>query len=137
VSDAVRRGFDSAGAPIVSAGQELEAFVIVVALTLALVLALVPLVPWLFVYLPWRLDRVRRLRAAHRAMRRPGAEPLGAAAVDQILATRALNRLDWGTLLEYTPDPVGDWQAGRFAALARAEHESGGLRRGGSELPTG
>jgi hypothetical protein len=129
-SDAVRNGFAGAGSPIVSAGGELETFVIVVAATLALVLLLVPLVPWLLVYVPWRLERAERVRAAHRVIRRPGSDaPVAPAAVDRVLAGRALNRLEWSTILEYTPDPIGDWEAGRFADLARAEYESGGLRR--------
>ena len=31
-------------------------------------------------------------------------------AVERVLAARALNRLDWEMLLEYTPDPIGDWE---------------------------
>ncbi|HVL54468.1 MAG TPA: hypothetical protein VM344_09440 [Vitreimonas sp.] len=127
VSDAIRQGFDGAGSPIVSAGREIESLVIAIATTLAIVLVLVPLIPWLTRYLPWRVDRVRRTRAAHRAIRRA---PSGAsvARVERVLAGRALNRLDWVTLLEYTPDPIGDWEAGRFSGLARAEYESAGLR---------
>jgi hypothetical protein len=41
---------------------------------------------------------------------------------------RAFTRLDYSTLLEYTPDPLGDWAAGRHDGLARAELASEGLR---------
>jgi hypothetical protein len=37
-------------------------------------------------------------------------------------------RLDYSTLLEYTPDPLGDWAGGRHDRLARAELASVGLR---------
>ena len=128
-ASAVRGGFDGAGEPIVAAGRDLETFVIVVAVTLALVLLLVPLIPWLSRYLPWRLERARRLRAAHQAIRRPAATGgLDREGVERVLAGRALNRLDWPTLLDYTPDPIGDWTSGRFDRLARAELEGAGLR---------
>jgi hypothetical protein len=40
---------------------------------------------------------------------------------------RAITSLDYPTLLEYTPDPLGDWAAGRHDRLARAELASVGL----------
>ncbi len=134
VSGAARGGFDAAGAPIVDAGNELEAFVIVIAATLALILLLVPLIPWLSRYVPWRLERLHRTRAAHRAIRRAPTEATSAG-IERVLAGRALNRLEWTTLLEYTPDPIGDWERGTFARLALAEYESAGLRP--SRLPPG
>jgi hypothetical protein len=131
VSDAVRSSFDGAAVPIVEAGRELETFVIVVAATLGLVLLLVPLIPWLSRYLPWRLERVRRLHAGERAIRRspilarPGANQQD---VDRVLAGRALQRMEWSDLLDYTPDPIGDWTTGNYDRLARAEYEAAGLR---------
>jgi len=127
--DAVRGGFEGAGAPIVAAGRDLETLVIVVAATLGLVVLLIPLIPWLSRYIPWRLERVQRLRAAHAAIRRPRAgDRLADDGLDRVLAGRALNRLDWPTLMDYTPDPIGDWTSGRFDRLARAEYEEAGLR---------
>ena len=41
---------------------------------------------------------------------------------------RAVSRLDYATLLEYSDDPIGDWVAGRHDRLARAELASVGLR---------
>jgi hypothetical protein len=41
---------------------------------------------------------------------------------------RAVTRLDYSTLLEFTPDPIGDWASGRHDRLARAELASVGLR---------
>jgi hypothetical protein len=93
---------------------------------LAVLLALVTIAPWLTRYLPWRLERLGRLRAAHRAVRT--APALSDATVQEVLALRAITRLDYRTLLDFTPDPLGDWAAGRHDRLARAEMASVGLR---------
>ncbi|MGH2484180.1 MAG: hypothetical protein ACRDE9_06965, partial [Candidatus Limnocylindria bacterium] len=83
--------------------------------------------PWLNRYLPWRVSRLRRLRAAQRVVRRP---PIGleAGQVEHLLASRALHRLEYDELLEFSPDPFGDWVAGRYDRLARAELAEVGLR---------
>ena len=114
------------GRPLADFGTQLEEFIVVVAVTLALLLALVTLVPWLNRYLPWRWGRLHRVRAAHRAIRKaPGtATP----SIERVLAMRAVTRLDYATLLGYTPDPLGDWASGRHDRLARAELASVGLR---------
>jgi hypothetical protein len=44
------------------------------------------------------------------------------------LATRAINRLSYPDLLEHTPDPFGDFAAGRFDRLVKAELASVGLQ---------
>jgi hypothetical protein len=49
-------------------------------------------------------------------------------AMQQVLATRAINRLPYDDLLEHTTDPIGDYAAGRYERLARAELASVGLR---------
>jgi hypothetical protein len=48
--------------------------------------------------------------------------------VEKTLAMRAVTRLDYAELLDYTPDPFGDWVSGRHDRLARAELASVGLR---------
>jgi hypothetical protein len=126
VRDITRDTFAGAGRPLSDFGTELEQFIFVVAIVLALLLALVTIAPWLYRYLPWRWGRVRRVRAAHRAIRT--APYVGDAKVQQTLAMRAVARLDFSTLLEYTPDPLGDWTNGRHDRLARAELASAGLR---------
>ena len=124
--DMARTVFARTGAPLSDFGTELEQFIFVVAIVLALLLALVTLAPWLYRYLPWRWGRVRSVRAAHRAIRTmPGMADLS---VERALAMRAVTRLDYATLLEYTPDPLGDWTNGRLDRLARAELASVGLR---------
>jgi hypothetical protein len=124
--DAARNVFAGAGGPLSDFGTELEQFIFVVAIVLALLLALVTLAPWLYRYLPWRWSRLRSVRAAHLAIRTmPGMADLS---VERALAMRAVSRLDYATLLQYTPDPLGDWTNGRNDRLARAELASEGLR---------
>ena len=69
VRDIARDAIGGAGRPLSEFGTELEQFIFVVAIVLALLLALVTLGPWLSRYLPWRWARLRRVRAAHRAIR--------------------------------------------------------------------
>jgi len=126
VRDIARDAIGGAGRPLSEFGTELEQFIFVVAIVLALLLALVTLGPWLTRYLPWRWARLRRVRAAHRAIRTaPGR---GASGIERSLAMRAVTRLDYADLLEFTPDPLGDWVSGRHDRLARAELASVGLR---------
>jgi len=126
IRDIVRDAFGGAGRPLSDFGTELEQFILVVAAVLALLLAIVTLGPWLTRYLPWRAARLRRVRAAHRVIRT--APHVGEGYVERTLAMRAVTRLDYTTLLEFTPDPFGDWSTGRFERLARAELASVGLR---------
>jgi hypothetical protein len=130
VSGLVRDALAGAGQPLSTFGSEVEAFVLIVAAAIALLLALITLVPWLSRYLPWRWGRLRRVRAAHQALRRP--TELSDPEIEQILAMRAVTRLDYPTLLEFSPDPIGDWAAGRHDRLARAELASVGLRPRGA-----
>ena len=126
LQDAAQRAFAGAGVPLSDFGTGIEEFILLVATVLALLLALATLVPWLTRYVPWRWERLRRLRAAHRAIRRAPSVPVEQ--VQATLAMRAVTRLDYATLLEYSDDPIGDWVAGRHDRLARAELASVGLR---------
>ncbi len=126
IRDIARDAFGGAGRPLSDFGTQLEQFIFVVAIVLALLLALVTIEPWLVRYLPWRWERLRHVRAAHRAIRT--APHLADASVERALAMRAVTRLDYSTLLQYTPDPLGDWVNGRHDRLARAELASVGLR---------
>jgi hypothetical protein len=117
--------FAAGGQPISDLGTGLEEFITIVALVLTLLLAIVTLGPWLIRYIPWRRERLRMVRSAHRAIRKA---PDTDAGIERTLAMRAMARLDYATLLDYTPDPLGDWVSGRHDRLARAEMESVGLR---------
>jgi hypothetical protein len=123
--DLANGAFAAGGQPMSALGTELEQFVIIVSVVLALLLALVTIGPWLIRYLPWRWNRLQRVRSAHRAIRRAPATDAG---IEKTLAMRAMARLDYAELLDFTPDPVGDWVSGRHDRLARAEMASVGLR---------
>ena len=124
--DITSAAFAGAGQPLAEFGTELEQFIIVVSIVMAALLALVTIAPWLVRYLPWRLERLRRIRTAHRAIRR--APQVADAAIERTLALRAITRMTYEELLDYTPDPIGDWSRGRNDRLARAELASVGLR---------
>ena len=126
LQDASTNLFRDAGEPFIDFGGQLEQFILMLAVVLALIVLAVPVVPWLSRYLPWRTERLARLRAAHRVIRSPD---LPEAVMERLLASRALHRLPFETLLDYSPDPFGDFASGRHDRLARAELASAGLRR--------
>ena len=124
--DVARDAFAGAGMPIADFGTSIEQFILIVAAVLALLLVLVTIVPWLQRYLPWRWERLTRMRAGHRTIR--AAPGIARERIDEVLAMRAVARLDFPTLLSFTPDPLGDFASGRYDRLARAELASVGLR---------
>jgi hypothetical protein len=124
--DAATSVLAGVGRPFVDFGTDVEGFILVVSTIVALGVAAIPIVPWLSRYLPWRLERLTRVRAAHRVIRR--AHDLADPVIERLLASRALHRLSYEALLEYTPDPFGDFAEGRHDRLARAELASVGLR---------
>ena len=125
VRDITSGAFAAGGQPLSALGTELEQFITIVSVVLALLLALVTLGPWLIRYLPWRWARLQRVRSAHRAIRKA---PETDAGIEATLAMRAITRLEYSMLLDFTPDPVGDWTKGRHDRLAKAELASVGLR---------
>jgi hypothetical protein len=130
-ADGIRGALAGAGAPLITFGTDLERLLLVVSALLGLLLVAVAVVPWLNRYLPWRIAKWRRLNAASRAIRGPRrgrAEAIPDATLTSLLASRAIHRLEYDELLEFTPDPFGDWIAGRHERLARAELDRVGLR---------
>ena len=127
VKDLTRSAFGVAGEPFVFVGRELEQLLLIIAALLGLLVLAVTLVPWLTRYVPWRARRLFELRTAHRAIR-VAHRDVSDAAVERLLASRALHRLSYSELLEHTPDPLGDFIRGRYKRLAQAELESVGLR---------
>ena len=130
-ADGIRTGFSAAADPMIRFGGDLERLLIIIAALLGLLLAAAALVPWLNRYLPWRIAAWRRLNAGARVIRRrrfARSAPIAKAELERILASRALHRLEYDELLEFTPDPFGDWVAGRHERLARAELDQVGLR---------
>jgi hypothetical protein len=126
----VRGALAGAGAPLITFGTDLERLLLVISGLLGLLLVAAAVVPWLNRYLPWRVAKWRRLNAAARAIRGPkrATDRLPAAEMETLLASRALHRLEYDELLEFTPDPFGDWAAGRHRRLAQAELDRVGLR---------
>jgi hypothetical protein len=126
LGDTARDAFAGVGQPLSGFGTDVERFILAVSVVLALILSLVVIGPWLSRYLPWRWRRLRRLRAAHRAIRSP--QVANDPNIERALAMRAVPRLEYSPLLDYTPDQLGDWAHGRHDRLARAELASVGLR---------
>jgi hypothetical protein len=130
-ADGIRAGFAAAADPMIRFGGDLERLLIIIAALLGLLLAAAAVIPWLNRYLPWRIATWRRLNAGARVIRRrrfARSTPIAEADLERILASRALHRLEYDELLEFTPDPFGDWVAGRHERLARAELDRVGLR---------
>jgi hypothetical protein len=126
IGDLSRSGFEAAGDPFIYVGGELASLLILIAGLLGALVLAVTLIPWLTRYLPWRARRLAELRHAHRAIR--GSAPgVSTAEMDRFLAVRALNRLPYEDLLARSPDPFGDFAAGRYDRLAAAELASVGL----------
>jgi hypothetical protein len=127
----VREGFSAAAEPLIRSGGDLERLLTIMAALLGLLLVAVAVIPWLNRYLPWRIATWRRLNAGARVIRRrriAQSSPIRRRDIERILASRALHRLEYDELLEFTPDPFGDWVADRHGALARAELDRVGLR---------
>ena len=120
--------FRTAGEPLIYVGSQLVELFLFIAMLLGILVVAVALIPWLSRYLPWRAKRLADLRAAHRAIRRAPRRDASPAAIERLLASRALHRLSYPELLAETPDPLGDFVAGRYDRLARAELASVGLR---------
>jgi len=127
----VRGALAGAGDPLITFGTDLERLLLVISALLGLLLVATAVVPWLNRYLPWRLAKWRRLNAAATAIhgsRSTSRKLILATEIETLLASRALHRLEYDELLEFTPDPFGDWLAGRHERLAEAELDRVGLR---------
>jgi hypothetical protein len=131
-ADGIRDAFSAAGQPVVEFGSDLERLLLIIAGLLGAIVVAIAVVPWLNRYLPWRVARLRRLNAGARVLRSAAlldASPISTVEVERMLASRALHRLEYAELLEFTPDPFGDWSSGRLDRLVQAELEVIGLGR--------
>lgn len=127
VRDLATTVFHAAGQPLIFVGSSLEQLILLIARLLGLLVVAVMLIPWLSRYVPWRAGRLTDMRAAHRAIRRAPVDVTDSE-LQRLLASRALHRLSYAELLSETPDPLGDFAAGRYDRLVRAELASVGLR---------
>lgn len=95
---------------------------------IALVVGVLPTVPPLLLYLPWRAGRRREVEAIAAALRDRSEDT----DLEEHLARRAVERLPFDALVAITPTPWRDLEEGRFRLLANAELTRLGLaRRGG------
>jgi hypothetical protein len=127
IDDLTTQAFGAAGQPFIQVGHELEDLLLFIARLLAVIVVGVMLGPWLTRYVPWRASRLATVRAAHFAIR---TAPRHASdrQIQHILATRAISRMSYQELLEHSSDPFGDYAAGQYERLARAELASVGLK---------
>jgi hypothetical protein len=127
IDDLATQAFGAAGQPFIQVGHELEDLLLFIARLLAVIVVGVMLGPWLARYVPWRAGRLASLRAAQFAIRR-APRNVSDRQVQHVLATRAISRMSYQELLEHCSDPVGDYAAGRYERLAKAELASVGLK---------
>jgi hypothetical protein len=123
IGDALRGAGEGSGGEVEDLGRGGAGAAHDLANLLGILFFALPSALFLLWALPPRVTQVRRLNAAARVLRDPGSPERR-----ELLAARAAFGLPYGTLLQYTKDPIGDLQAGRFDALVKAELEQAGLR---------
>ena len=125
------------GDPLVAAGQNIHDAIIKVAITLALLVALPPILLVLVPYLGWRWRDMRETGAAL-AFVRIASMTGRADAARAVLAYRAVSTLSFRQLMRASADPVGDLVEHRYERLASAMLKRAGLdptRLAPPELP--
>lgn len=115
------------GDSLISAGRAGSHGVHVLALVLGIIVAAVPLIFALAIFLPRRLRLIADMRGVHVTIRRALANPELTPQMLEILAGRAIYTLPYHRLLAYSRNPAEDWYLRRFEPLARAELERHGL----------
>ena len=123
ISDALRGAGEGSGGEVEDLGRGGATAAHDLANLLGILFFALPAALLLLWALPPRIRQIRRLNAAARVLQDPASPERR-----ELLAARAAFGLPYGTLLQYTKDPIGDLQAGRFDALVRAELEQAGLR---------
>jgi hypothetical protein len=115
------------GDSLISAGQAGSRGIHLLALILGIIVAAVPMLFALVIFLPRRLRLIADMRGVHVTLRRALARPELGPQMLEILAGRAIYTMPYGRLLEYSRNPAEDWYMRRFEPLARAELERHGL----------
>jgi hypothetical protein len=134
IADSLRK---YSGDPLVSAGHQVHDAIIQVAIVLALLVALPPILLVLLPYGAWRWRDMREIGSALAFVRI--ASITGRA--DQaraVLAYRAISTLSFRQLMSASADPVGDLAEHRYDRLANAMLKRAGLdarRLAPPELP--
>ena len=88
--------------------------------------ALAPTVPLVGLYVPFRVSRVKEVRAVRRALKRAVGDP----DFEEFLARRAAEHLPFHRLREVSSNPWRDLEHGEYRGLARAELARLGIVRG-------
>ena len=114
------------GDPLVAAGQNIHDAIIKVAIVLALLVALPPILLVLAPYAGWRWRDMRETGAAL-AFIRIASMTGRADAARAVLAYRAVSSLSFRQLMRASPDPVGDLAEHRYERLATAMMKRAGL----------
>ncbi len=131
LTDFLRHTADSlkahSGDSLISAGQAGSHAIHLMALILGLIVASVPIVLGLSLWLPRRLRLIADMRGVHLTLKRALARPELTPQMLEILAGRAIYTLPYDRLLAYSRNPAEDWYLRRFEPLARAELERHGL----------
>ncbi len=115
------------GDSLISAGQAGSHAVHLLALILAIVVASIPIILLLMIFLPKRVRLIYDMQGVHVTLRRALAQPELTQQMLEILAGRAIYTLPYHRLLAYSRNPAEDWYLRRFEPLARAELEQHGL----------
>jgi hypothetical protein len=114
------------GDPLVSAGQNIHDAILRLAIILALLVALPPILLVLLPYAGWRWRDMRETGAAL-AFVRIASMTGRADAARAVLAYRAVSTLSFRQLMTASPDPVGDLVEHRYERLASAMMRRAGL----------
>lgn len=126
IGDGIRGPFDAAsgaGEQLAQAGQAQQDVVLTAATVLGVVVALIPIIVILLVWLPRRIRFARRAGEAVRMARLPDGP--------DVLALRALTAVDARALAAVDPQPVDAWRRGEkkvVRELAQLELREAGVR---------
>jgi hypothetical protein len=123
VADTLRH---NSGDPLVSAGQNIHEAILRLAIILALLVALPPILLVLLPYSGWRWRDMRETGAAL-AFVRIASITGRADAARAVLAYRAVSSLSFRQLMSASADPVGDLVEHRYERLANAMLKRAGL----------
>lgn len=133
VGDDVAGGLSAAGGgtggQVAELGRQGEDSVHDAATLLGILTFALPAALLLALTLPGRVRQVRALTAAAAVLR--GTDDPERR---RLVASRAAFGLPYGTLLEYTADPIGDLAAGRHDSLVAAALDDAGIRRSAQHL---
>jgi hypothetical protein len=124
---------DAAAAQAVRSGRESRDSVQSLSVLLGFSVGVIPTLPILAMYVPFRISRAREVRAIRKAAARAQGDPM----FEEYLAHRAVENLPYHRLREITPNPWRDLEEGRHSVLADAELDRLGLRRARSDRSAG